>query len=78
MVVVVTPTLSLLTSLFNVSEPMLVQAFVSELAILPLDKRIPRWLTWWGKFQIDACLLVSEEHGFTCKFGSVVTDDLVG
>ena len=61
-VVVVPPFFNDLTCFSEVSEPVLVQAIVSELSVEALTVGVLSWLSWLDKAEFHPSLLAPEEH----------------
>ena len=78
MVVVRSPGFDNLPCLVQISEPVLVQAKISELAIEALYEGILRRLARLNEMQFYADLLGPKEHGLGGEFRTVVADNRLG
>lgn len=77
MIIVIAPLSNVSPSFIDRSKPVLIQTFISKLAVQALDKRILSWFTWLDETQLGACFSLPEKHRFTRKFSPVVADDLI-
>ena len=77
-VVVLSPLINFKASFVQASEPMLIQAFVSELAIQAFNKSVLCRLAWLDKAKRDIGFLAPEEHSFAGELSAIVADDLLG
>lgn len=78
MVVVRSPGFDNPPCLAQISEPMLVQAEVSELAVEALYEGILRRLARLNEMQFYTDLLSPKEHGLGCEFRAIVADNRLG
>ena len=77
-VVVLSPLINFIASFVQTSKPMLIQAFVPELAVQAFNKGVLCRLAWLDKSKRDAGFLAPEEHSFAGELSSIVANDLLG
>lgn len=78
MVVFNSPRLNNISCLLQVPEQVLVQTFISQLAIKALDRCILDWFAWIYKDLRDLFLISPDVHRITGKLRSIVTQNLFG
>lgn len=59
-------------------EPVLIEAFVAELAVEAFDERVLRGFTWGGEVQLHAALPRPIVQDFAGELGAVVERDGLG
>ncbi len=78
MVVMLSPFINFISCLINCSEPVLVKAFVSELAVQAFNECILCRFAGLNKVQLYLALFTPEEHGLAGKLRAVITDNRFG
>ena len=77
MVILVPPYIYFIPGFIHRSKPIQVQAFILELAIKALKKRILSRLTWLYKPWPQLRLFALEEHRFASEFSAIIANYFV-
>ena len=71
------PLFNIVTCFIQSSKPVLIQAFVPELAVEAFHKSILSWLTWLNEAQANAFGFAPEEHRLAGKLAANVANNRI-
>jgi hypothetical protein len=72
------PFIDFISRFIQRAKPVLIQTFVSKLAIEAFDKSILRRFARLNEVQLHVIFLAPEKHRFAGKLGAVVADNRMG